>query len=78
MELFLSYLWWRKRLFGQRYGSSDHFPNGTGCTPRFFRMSAGTKLNCTFNYSSRNEITKQKVIKAFLRATVTNKEFLQF
>ena len=35
-------------------GSSAHFPKRTGCTPWFFKMSAGTKLNCTFNNSRLN------------------------
>ena len=38
----------------KKTGSSDPFPKGTGCTPWFFRMSAGTKLNCAFNNSSPN------------------------
>ena len=36
----------------EKPGSSDPFPKGTGCMPWFFRMSAGTKLNCAFNNSS--------------------------
>ena len=39
--------------------SSDPFPKGTGCTPWFFRMSAGTKLNCAFNNSAPNNNFKK-------------------
>ena len=40
-------------------GSSAHFPKRTGCTPWFFRMSAGTKLNCVFNDCSPNSKEKK-------------------
>ena len=39
--------------------SSDPFPKGTGCTPWFFRMSAGTKLNYAFHNSSPNNNFKE-------------------
>ena len=38
----------------EKQGSFDHFPKGTGCTPWFFRISADTKLNWTFNNSGLN------------------------
>ena len=38
--------------------SSDPFSKRTGCTPWFFRMSAGTKLNCAFKNSSPNKKIK--------------------
>jgi hypothetical protein len=41
-------------------GSSAHFPKMTGCTPWFFRMSAGTKFNCAFNNSGLNSEKKIK------------------
>ena len=43
----------------EKPGSSYHFPKGTGCTPWFFRMSAGTKLNCAFNNSALNNNLKK-------------------
>ena len=42
----------------QKPGSSAHFPKRTGCTPWFYRMSAGTKLNCAFNNSGLNSTKK--------------------
>ena len=44
----------------EKPGSSDSFPKGTGCTSWFFRMSAGTKLNCAFNNSAPNNNKKNK------------------
>ena len=45
----------------EKPGSSDPFPKGTGCTPWFFRMFAGTKLKCAFNNSSPyNNFQKNK------------------
>ena len=41
-------------------GSFDHFPQVTGCTPWFFRVSADTKLNCDFNNSGLNSKKKIK------------------
>ena len=46
----------------EKPGSSDTFPNGTGCTPWLFRMSVGTKLNFAFNNSSSNN-NKKKIKK---------------
>ena len=42
----------------EQSGRSDHFPEGTECTPWFFVMSAGTKLKCALKLSSPN-IKKQ-------------------
>ena len=48
----------------EKQGSSAHFPKRTGCTPWFFRMSAGTKINCAFNNShpngEKNEMKQQE------------------
>ena len=55
----------------EKPGSSAHFPKGTGCTPWFFRISAGTKWNCAFNNSGPHNFCLH-----FLRATFPQKEFL--
>ena len=59
--------------------SSVHFPKRTGCTLWFFRMSAGTKLNCAFNNSGPN--SKQKLNKkdffVFSIATFPQEKFPQ-
>ena len=52
-------------------GRSAHFPKGTGCTPWFFRMSAGTKLNCAFNNSSLNSKKKNLNFAFFKGYTYT-------
>ena len=44
----------------EKPGSSAHFPKRTGCTPWFFEMSAGPKLNCAFNNSCLNSKKKIK------------------
>ena len=52
----------------EKPGSSAHFPKRTGCTPWFFRMLAGTKLNCAFNNSrltSKKKINKKMKILHF-------------
>ena len=38
----------------EKSGSSAHFSKRTGYMPWFFKMSAGTKLNCAFNNSDIN------------------------
>ena len=43
----------------EKQGSSAHFPRRTGCTPWFFRMLAGIKLNCTFNNGVPNRRRKK-------------------
>ena len=45
----------------EKPGSSDAFPKVTGCTPWFFRMSAGSELNCALNNSAPNNKFKKKV-----------------
>ena len=42
-----------------------HFSKRTGCTPWFFRMSAGTKLNCAFNDSGLNSNNLKRKIAFF-------------
>ena len=51
----------------EKQGSSDPFPKGTGFTPWFLRMSAGTKLNCAFDnsYPNNNIKNKEKVKRNF-------------
>ena len=44
----------------EKPGRSDQFPEGTGCMPWFFIMSAGTKLKCAFKLSSPNTNSKIK------------------
>ena len=53
-------------------GSSEPFPKGTGCTPLFFRMFAGTKLNCALNNSSPNNNKKWRKSQnlAFLKGYI--------
>ena len=50
-------------------GSSAHFPKRIGCMPWFFRMSAGTKLNCAFNNSGLN--SKKKLNFAFFKGYIS-------
>ena len=59
----------------EKSGSSANFPKRAGCTPWFFRMSAGTKLNCVFNNSG--PISEKKLNKKmhFSRATFLREEF---
>ena len=60
--------------------SSAHFPRRAGCTPWFFRMSVGTKLNCALNNSGTNsfkKFNKTKLNFAILWATFPREEFLQ-
>jgi hypothetical protein len=62
----------------EKPGTFDHFPQVTGCTPWFFRISADTKLNCAFNNSglnSKKKLNKKMEILHFLRATITQEEF---
>ena len=56
----------------QKPGSSAHLPKRTGCTLWFFRISAGTKLNCAFNNSGLNSNFLH-----FSMATFTQEEFPQ-
>ena len=59
----------------EKPGSSAHFSKRTGCTPWFFRMSAGTKLSCAFNNSSLNRTKKEKENGkfAFLRGYISRR-----
>ena len=45
----------------EKPGSSAHLPKRTGCTLWFFRILAGTKLNCAFNKSGLNRKKKNKL-----------------
>ena len=44
----------------EKPGSSAHVPKRTVCTPWFFRMSAGAKLNCALTKSGLNSKKKCK------------------
>ena len=62
----------------KKTGRSDDFPQGTGCTPGFFRMSASTKLKCVCNNSSpdrKKKLNEKVPILHFTKATFTCKEF---
>ena len=45
----------------EKTGSFANVPKRTGCTPWFFRMSVGTKLNCAFTNSGLNRTKKNKI-----------------
>ena len=45
----------------EKPGSPAHLPKRTGCTLWFFRISAGTKLNCAFNNSGLNSKKNNKI-----------------
>ena len=47
----------------EKPGTLDHLPKWPGCTPRFFRISVGTKLNSAFNNSYHNSKKKNKYKK---------------
>ena len=63
----------------EKPGSFDLFPMGTGCTPWFFRISAGTKLNFAFNNSSSNnnkkKIKKTSKVSTFQRLHLHERNF---
>ena len=59
----------------EKPGSSAHFPKKTGCTPGFFRMSAGTKSNCAFNNSGHNSKTKLNKKMKILHFLSAREEF---
>ena len=44
----------------EKPGSSDPFPKGKGCTPWFFRMSGGTKLNCALLKNNKKKFRKNQ------------------
>jgi hypothetical protein len=61
----------------EKPGSSAHFPERTGCTQWFLRMSAGTKLNCAFNNSSLNSKKKLRKKLKFCIFQGLQEEFMQ-